>query len=87
MKYCSKCGDQLKIGTEKFCPNCGQSLKNGGEVITDTNPKSSSINIENTGGSVFGVGISVLLLKYLWPFQQQLKKGNRIYNLLIAEVL
>ena len=29
MPFCSNCGQQLTIGTEKFCPNCGQDLMKG----------------------------------------------------------
>jgi hypothetical protein len=49
MTFCSNCGQQL-AGTEKFCPNCGQELKKGGAVA-------DSINIQGTGGDVFGVGV------------------------------
>ena len=30
MTFCSNCGQQLTVGTEKFCPNCGQDLMKGG---------------------------------------------------------
>src|ERR1051326_7712923 len=60
MPFCSSCGQQLTIGTEKFCPNCGQDLKKeGGEAeatITNHNVR-DSINIQGTGGGVFGVGV------------------------------
>jgi|SRR5689334_15928838 zinc-ribbon domain len=55
MTFCSNCGQQLNIGTEKFCPNCGQDLKVGGAVSANRDP---SINIGNTQGDVMGVGFS-----------------------------
>jgi zinc-ribbon domain len=55
MTFCSNCGQQLTVGTEKFCPNCGQDLKIGGAVSVSRNP---SINIGNTQGDVMGVGFS-----------------------------
>lgn len=56
MLFCSHCGRQLTIGTEKFCPNCGQDLKKGGVESTTINHNVDSIRIEGTGGDVFGVG-------------------------------
>jgi hypothetical protein len=53
MTFCSSCGQQLAIRTEKFCPNCGQDLKIGGAVSVSRNP---SINIGNIQGDVMGVG-------------------------------
>lgn len=53
MPFCSNCGQQLSIGTEKFCPNCGKVLKGG-----STNDTRSSISIQGTGGDVIGVGVS-----------------------------
>jgi hypothetical protein len=53
--FCSNCGQQLTVGTEKFCPNCGQDLKMGGATKTIAG---DSINIQGTGGDVFGVGVS-----------------------------
>jgi zinc-ribbon domain len=58
MPFCSNCGQQLTIGTEKFCPNCGQDLKKGGgaEATTNHNVR-DSINIQGAGGDVFGIGV------------------------------
>lgn len=53
MPFCSNCGQQLTIGTEKFCPNCGKDLT-GKAVVADNK---DSINIQGTGGDVFGVGV------------------------------
>jgi uncharacterized membrane protein YvbJ len=53
MPFCSNCGKQLSIGTEKFCPNCGKDPKGG-----STNDTRSSISIQGTGGDVIGVGVS-----------------------------
>ena len=43
-------------GTEKFCPNCGYDINKG---IKGTSPGENkhSINIQNTGGNVTGVGV------------------------------
>jgi predicted nucleic acid-binding Zn-ribbon protein len=62
MPFCSNCGQQLTIGNEKFCPNCGQDLKKGGgaeaaATTTNHNNVRDSINIQDTGGDVFGVGV------------------------------
>ena len=54
MPFCSNCGQQLTIGTEKFCPNCGQDLKVGGATKDNAG---DSINIQGTGGDVIGVGV------------------------------
>jgi hypothetical protein len=54
MKFCPECGYQFTSGSEKFCPNCGYDINKGGGLSRDRN----SVNIENTGGDVFGVGIS-----------------------------
>src|SRR5205814_5654805 len=51
--FCSNCGQQLTIGTEKFCPNCGRDLT-GKALVADNK---DSINIQGTGGDVFGVGV------------------------------
>jgi zinc-ribbon domain len=53
MPFCSNCGQQLFVGTEKFCPNCGKDLKGA-----STNDTRSSISIQGVGGDTFGVGIS-----------------------------
>jgi zinc-ribbon domain len=78
MKYCSNCGQQLSIETEKFCPNCGHNLKDGetreGGMEDNRRNPSSSIRIENTGGDVTGVGVSGTgnivgkNIKYTTPF-------------------
>ena len=54
MKFCPECGHQFTSGSEKFCPNCGYDINKGGGASRDRN----SVNIENTGGDVFGVGVS-----------------------------
>ena len=54
MPFCSNCGQQLTVETEKFCSNCGQNLKTGG--VTKDNI-GDSINIQGTGGSVIGAGV------------------------------
>ncbi len=56
MPFCSNCGQQLTIGTEKFCPNCGQDLKGGGRIATN-DKIGDSFNIQGTGGDVIGVGV------------------------------
>jgi hypothetical protein len=59
MKFCSECGKELTLGTEKFCSSCGQDMKKGEDrVLAETNRKNSSINIDHAGGDVFGVGVS-----------------------------
>lgn len=57
MKFCPECGTQFTTGTEKFCPNCGYDI-NKGAIITSGQNDKNSINIQNTGGDVFGVGVS-----------------------------
>jgi hypothetical protein len=32
--FCSNCGSQLSLGTEKFCPHCGYDLNKGGRDET-----------------------------------------------------
>src|SRR5215217_1321713 len=54
MKFCPECGYQFTSGSEKFCPECGYDINKGGGTARDRN----SVNIENTGGDVFGVGVS-----------------------------
>jgi hypothetical protein len=54
MKFCPECGHQFTSGSEKFCPNCGYDINKGGRASRDRN----SVNIENTGRDVFGVGVS-----------------------------
>jgi zinc-ribbon domain len=56
MTFCSNCGQQLTVGTEKFCPNCGQDLKKG-EAVTANDNSGDSVNIHDTKGDVFGVGV------------------------------
>ena len=58
MPFCSNCGQQLTIGIENFCPNCGQNLKWGGAITSTTSHNiTDSINIQDTHGDVFGVGV------------------------------
>jgi len=54
MKFCPDCGNPFTTGTEKFCANCGYDVNKVTGVAKDRN----SINIEKTGGDVFGVGVS-----------------------------
>jgi hypothetical protein len=54
MKFCPECGHQFTSGSEKFCPNCGYDINKEDGLSRDRN----SANIENTGGDVFGVGVS-----------------------------
>ena len=55
MKFCPECGYHFTAETEKFCPSCGYDINKG----TTATPKDrNSINIEKTGGDVFGVGVS-----------------------------
>jgi hypothetical protein len=56
MKFCPECGFQFPSGTEKFCPNCGYDINKGVTRVPGRND--NSINIENTGGNVIGVGVS-----------------------------
>src|SRR5919199_2308871 len=55
MVFCSNCGSQLSLGTEKFCPNCGQELSKGGRREEENR---EGINISGTHGDVMGVGVS-----------------------------
>lgn len=57
MKFCPECGTQFTTGTEKFCPNCGYDVNKGATATSGENNK-NSISIQNTGGDVFGVGVS-----------------------------
>src|SRR5688572_27505533 len=57
MKFCPECGYQFIAGTEKFCPNCGYDV-NKGVTLGQGFDKKNSVNIENTGGDVIGVGVS-----------------------------
>jgi len=57
MKFCPECGSQFTSGTEKFCPNCGYEIEKGTERRSE-GEKMDSINIQNTGGDVIGVGVS-----------------------------
>ena len=55
MKFCPECGYRFTAETEKICPSCGYDVNKGIEgAAKDRN----SINIENTRGDVFGVGVS-----------------------------
>jgi hypothetical protein len=54
MVFCSNCGSQLSLGTEKFCPNCGQDLSKGRREEENR----GVINISRTRGDVMGVGVS-----------------------------
>ena len=44
MNFCSQCGQELTVGTEKFCPNCGQDLKKG-EIRGGVEDHSDTVNI------------------------------------------
>lgn len=55
MKFCPECGFQFTTGSEKFCPNCGYDIIKGGSRVDQDR---SSVKIENTGGDVYGVGVS-----------------------------
>jgi zinc ribbon protein len=55
MIFCSKCGSQLSLGTEKFCPNCGYDLSKGG-IREEENR--GGMNINGTQGDVIGAGVS-----------------------------
>jgi predicted nucleic acid-binding Zn-ribbon protein len=57
LKYCPECGSQFTTGTEKFCPNCGYDVYQGGKATSEGINK-DSINIQNTGGNVTGVGVT-----------------------------
>jgi soluble cytochrome b562 len=55
MKFCPECGYHFTSETEKFCPSCGYDINKGVvAAATDRN----FVNIEKTGGDVFGVGVS-----------------------------
>jgi len=59
MVFCSNCGSQLTLGTEKFCPQCGYDLNKGGRVQNlQTQENRGGISISGTGGDVMGVGVS-----------------------------
>jgi hypothetical protein len=59
MAFCSNCGTQLSLGTEKFCPGCGYDLSKGGRVGTPEHQESrQGINITGTHGDVIGTGVS-----------------------------
>lgn len=54
-RVCTGCGFQLTTGSGKFCPNCGYIMNKGtGAAPSERN----AIKIENTGGDVFGIGVS-----------------------------
>jgi hypothetical protein len=55
MAFCSNCGSQLSLGTEKFCPNCGYDLSKGGRREEENK---GGINIGETHGDIVGVGFS-----------------------------
>ena len=57
MVFCSNCGSQLTLGTEKFCPQCGNDLSKGGR-IQNLQTQEGGINISGTSGDVMGVGVS-----------------------------
>jgi hypothetical protein len=54
MKFCPECGYHFTAETEKSCPSCGYDVNKGAAAARDRN----SVNIENTGGDVYGVGVS-----------------------------
>src|SRR5215211_1650494 len=56
MKFCPECRYQFTTGTEKFCPNCGYDIDKG--VVVAAARDGNSVNIENTRGDVFGIGVS-----------------------------
>jgi hypothetical protein len=59
MVFCSNCGSQLTLGTEKFCPQCGYDLNKGGRMQNpQTQENRGGISISGTGGDVMGVGVS-----------------------------
>jgi len=59
MGFCHNCGHELTLG-DKFCRNCGTNLQQqktaatGGSMTSNNN----SVDIQHTGGDVFGAGIS-----------------------------
>jgi hypothetical protein len=53
MTFCSNCGSQLSLGTEKFCPNCGQDLSKGGR-----REEENRRGISGTQGDLIGTGFS-----------------------------
>jgi hypothetical protein len=55
MKFCPECGYHFTAETEKFCPSCGYDVSKG--VVAAARDR-NSVNIENTKGDVFGVGVS-----------------------------
>jgi len=55
MKFCPECGYRFTAETEKFCPSCGYDVNKG--VVAAARDR-NSVNIENTGGDVVGVGVS-----------------------------
>jgi hypothetical protein len=65
VKYCSNCGSQLSLGTEKFCPQCGYDLNKGvvrgGEEVTtlQTEENKRGINISGTQGDTIGKNIVI----------------------------
>jgi len=59
MVFCSNCGSQLSLGTEKFCPQCGYDLNKGGRIQNpQTQENRGGISISEIGGDVMGVGVS-----------------------------
>jgi hypothetical protein len=54
MVFCSNCGSQLSLGTEKFCPNCGYDLSKRGREEENR----GGINISGTQGDLIGAGVS-----------------------------
>ena len=59
MRFCPECGYPLTSGTEKFCPDCGYGINIGVKAEeAQGNKDKNSVNIENTGGDVIGVGVS-----------------------------
>jgi zinc-ribbon domain len=66
VKYCSNCGSQLSLGTEKFCPQCGYDLnkgvvRGGGEEVTtlQTEENKRGINISGTQSDIIGKNIVI----------------------------
>jgi DNA-directed RNA polymerase subunit M/transcription elongation factor TFIIS len=55
MKFCPECGYHFTAETEKFCPSCGYEVNKGAATAAR---ERDSVNIENTRGNVFGVGVS-----------------------------
>ena len=59
MAFCSNCGSQLSLGTEKFCSQCGYDLNKGGRRESpQAGENTEGINISGTQGDVMGVGVS-----------------------------